>query len=338
MNLKEKQKNYSAFWNGNGTVVVNAGTEEGRQLPGSLYYETDSYLQQVCDGMDSLYLPGDTLPMIDPDLGPGSLAVYLGAEPVREKDTIWFEKPNGADLIHPISLNPRNRWWNTTLHILQKAAEVSQGSFLVPVPDLVENWDTLASLVGAESLLIKMMQQPEWVKRKIQEINAVYFTVYDKIHALVADNNMGGAFYAFQLWAPGKVAKLQCDGSAMFSREMFDEFVIPALTEQAEWLDFSLYHLDGTQAVHHLESLLKIKRLNAVEWTPQAGIEHGTHPRWYPMYKKILDSGKNLQVLVTEKGCIDEFCREIGTKGVFFLCLLSDEDFLFVTSTVNRYR
>ena len=42
------------------------------------------------------------------------------------------------------------------------------------------------------------------------------------------------------------------DASAMFSTPMFRRFVAPALTAQCEWLDYSLYHLDGTQAVHHL--------------------------------------------------------------------------------------
>ena len=83
---------------------------------------------------------------------------------------------------------------------------------------------------------------------------------------------------------------MQCDASAMFSSAMFDDFVVPALTEQCRWLDYSLYHLDGTQAMHHLDSLLAIEALDAIEWTPQAGIESGGHPRWYPLYKRIIDA------------------------------------------------
>ena len=59
----------------------------------------------------------------------------------------------------------------------------------------------------------------------------------------------------------------------------------------------SLYHLDGTQAICHLDALLEIKELQAIEWTPQAGIDEGGDPRWYPMYRKILDSDKALQVV-----------------------------------------
>ena len=49
------------------------------------------------------------------------------------------------------------------------------------------------------------------------------------------------------------------------------------------------------RCVHHIDSLLKIDALDGIEWTPQAGIEGGGHARWYPIYKKILDSGKRVQ-------------------------------------------
>ena len=65
-------------------------------------------------------------------------------------------------------------------------------------------------------------------------------------------------FGAFGIWAPGKTAKLQCDASAMFSPDMFQRFVVPSLTEQCEWLDYSMYHLDGSQAMCHLDALLGI--------------------------------------------------------------------------------
>jgi len=179
-----------------------------------------------------------------------------------------------------------------------------------------------------------MLKAPDLVLARINAINQAYFAAYDAIYQLTAPNNGGGAFHAFQLWSPGKVAKLQCDGSVMFSKSMFDEFVLPSLTAQAKWLDNSIYHLDGTQAVHHLDSLLEIKELDAIEWTPQTGIEDGINPRWYDMFRKILSSGKKLQVLVTEPEYIEQFCCEIGKKNIFFLCFLPDFQFCKVLDVV----
>lgn len=342
--FRRKKEAFTAFWKEGSTVVVNAavtgeGFEEGlNALPGRLYYETESYLTDLSNRYAKLSLRGDSLPMVDTDLGPGSLAVYLGSEPVCEETTIWF-KELGVSLPElNIPDEFPSAWWRRTLELLQWAADRVGEDYIIPTPDIVENWDTLASLIGAQNLLVWMIEEPELVKKAIESINRMWFKAFDAIYDIISPVNGGGAFNAFHLWAPGRVAKLQCDGSAMFSNEMFNEFVLPSLTEQIDWLDYSLYHLDGTQAVHHLDSLLRMKNLDVIEWTPQAGIETGIDPRWYPMFRKILESGKKLQVLVTDIKHIETFCREIGVHNIFFLSSLPDNEFIQVVETVEKYR
>ena len=99
------------------------------------------------------------------------------------------------------------------------------------------------------------------------------------------------------IWGPDKTAKVQCDAAAMISPAMLAEFVVPALTEQCEWLDYSMFHLDGTQCIPHLDILLEIDALNAVKWTPQAGIEDGGDPRWYDLYRRVLAADKSIQAV-----------------------------------------
>jgi hypothetical protein len=113
--------------------------------------------------------------------------------------------------------------------------------------------------------------------------------------------------------------------SAMFSPEMFGEFAVPGLTEQCEWLDHSLYHLDGTQALCHLDQLLGIDGLDAVEWTPQAGIETGGSPRWYDLYRRILTAGKSVQAVNVEPGEILPLLDAIGGRGVYLITQFGSE-------------
>jgi len=118
---------------------------------------------------------------------------------------------------------------------------------------------------------------------------------------------------------------VQCDSSAMFSPRMYKRFVVPALTAHCAWLDYSLYHLDGTQAMIHLDSLLAIEPLDAIEWTPQAGIETGGHKRWYELYRRILAGGKSVQVVNVELDEIVPLLDAIGPKGVYLLIQFKDE-------------
>jgi ABC-type sugar transport system ATPase subunit len=100
---------------------------------------------------------------------------------------------------------------------------------------------------------------------------------------------------------------------------------VPALTAQCKWLDHSLYHLDGTQAIVHLDTLLQIEPLDAIEYTPQAGIETGGHKRWHEMYRRILAAGKSVQVVNVEIPEVMPLLDALGPKGVYLLIQFKDE-------------
>jgi hypothetical protein len=110
----------------------------------------------------------------------------------------------------------------------------------------------------------------------------------------------------------------------MFSSAMFQEFVVPTLTTQCAWLDHAMYHLDGTQCISHLDHLLEIEPLQAIQWTPQAGIEGGGSPRWHAMYRRILAAGKSLLVGAKPAEVIP-LLDAIGGKGVYVMTCFTDE-------------
>ncbi len=61
-----------------------------------------------------LVFPGDILAMADTDMGPGSLALYLGSDPLFADSTVWFQACLD-DISQPIRFDPANRWWQVTL-------------------------------------------------------------------------------------------------------------------------------------------------------------------------------------------------------------------------------
>jgi hypothetical protein len=273
--------------------------------------------------------PLDVLPTACADLGPGSLALYLGSRPGFSEDTVWFhpciENEEEPEKLPALKFDPNHPWWKITEDILCRCAGAARGKYIVGCPDLVENMDTLSSLRGGQTLCLDMVERPEWIEQKISEINQVWFDAYDRIYDIIKLEDGSSAFGAFYIWGPGKVAKLQCDASAMFSPQMYRRFVVPALTAQCAWLDHSLYHLDGTQAMLHLDALLEIAPLDAIEWTPQAGIETGGNKRWHDLYRRILAAGKSVQVVNVEPDEVIPLLDAIGNKGVYMLIQFKDE-------------
>ena len=265
---------------------------------------------------------GTTFPFLDTQIGPGSLGTFIGSEPRFRPDTVWYE-PNLTDddvlLDTPIRFDPTNPWFRLHQAFIVAAQLSARGRFLVGIPDLIENIDTLAQLRGPQPLLMDMVDQPEWVERRLWEINEVYFAAFNLLVETIHDESGGNAFAAFGLWGPGRTAKVQCDACAMFSPQMFRQFVLPPLSEQCRWLDYSMFHLDGTACLDCLDDVLSIDSLDALEWTPEPRVPSGGNPHWYPTYRKILAAGKSVQAIQVAYDEVLPLFDAIGTEGVYVM-------------------
>ncbi len=339
-NWEETKQHFVDWWKGEGLVLSIYGTPKADPPhevvadpgpPPLVEAYTDGNLRARVNHftLAGRTYPADCMPLASADIGPGSLALLLGSEPGFSPQTVWFE-PCIGDVEEPeklpkLQFDPENKWWRVHEATLRAEAEMGRGKYMASCPDLIENIDVLASLRGSERVLFDMIERPEWVKEKLIEINQVFFEAYSRIYDIIKLPDGGSSFGAFALWGPGKTAKVQCDASAMISPNMFAEFVVPPLIEQCKWLDYSMFHLDGTQCICHLDHLLEIEELDAIEWTPQAGIEQGGDPRWYPIYKRILAAGKSVQAVGVMADEVIPLLDEIGPKGVYIMAGCGDE-------------
>lgn len=271
--------------------------------------------------MSRTFYGGEAFPYFDTHIGPGSLGTFLGSEPGFDERTVWYEPCiTDPDAYGPIIFRTENnRWWRAHLALIEEGLRRARGRYLVGVPDLIENVDTLAAMRGTEPMLMDLIERPEWVKPRLVEINRAFFSTFEAMHARVRDEHGGNAFCAFRIWGPGRTAKVQCDFSCMISPEMFREFVVPPLAEQCQWLDWSMYHLDGTTAVQHLDALLEIEPLDAIEWTPQAGRPGGGSPEWYDLYRRIKAGGKSVQAVGVEPEEVLPLLDAVGPEGMFVM-------------------
>lgn len=339
-NWTETKRHFTAWWERRGMVVGmwgapwRAGVNHAEAPPppaSPREAHADAALRARRNDWDLRHqcFPADAMPIACTNIGPGSLALYLGCEPGFSPETVWFEpcweQIADPESLPPIRFDPANPWWRTTEATLRACREAARGDYLVGCPDLCENIDILTALRGSQTLLTDMVERPEWVAQKVAEIDRAWFEVYDRVYDIIRDDDGSSAFHSFYVWGPGKSAKVQCDASAMISPDMFRQFVVPSLTAQCEWLDHSMYHLDGTQAICHLDALLEIEALDAIEWTPQAGLERSAHPRWFDLYRRILAAGKSVQVCGVSHEEIPPVLDAIGGNGVYFITSFTGE-------------
>ena len=137
----------------------------------------------------------------------------------------------------------------------------------------------------------------------------------------------------------GKVTKLQSDISLMISEEDFRRFVLPYLQEQCRKIDYTLYHLDGIDAIRHLDAILEIEELNAVQWTPGEGEPQGGNPCWYDLYRKILDKGKSVMPCWVTLDQLKPLLDHVGAKGLNILMdFKSEKDIEAALKITEDYR
>lgn len=290
--------------------------------------------------LSGMAFAGEAFPYFDTHLGPGNLATFLGAEPEFALDTVWYHPCISDPHDHPpLHFDPDNPWYLRQKAILEEGMKASGGRYLVGMPDLVENMDILAALRDSQKLMFDLIERPGWVHECLAAINQTYFAVFERFFEIIRDPWGGNAFSAFCIWGPGKTAKVQCDAAALISPRMFRQFVVPPLAEQCAWLDYSMFHLDGTQAIPHLDALLEIEALDAIEWTPQVSIPQGGDPMWYDMYRKILDAGKSVQAIGVEPDEVIPLLDAIGPNGMFIMVnARSEAEAYAVVEACEAYR
>ena len=354
---KEKFRNYWAHKNtGRPLMCVIARRPEVEQYSDGTPVE-GGYLDQICQGkyynmpeelkwkdMEDKYqnpqrivdryryfcqthaFLGESFPNLNIDFGPGSLASYLGSEIGFKEDTVWFNKClDGWDGVPKLTFDPENKWFKKHLQLAKDCQALAGDDFYVDMPDLMENIDVLASLRGAQDILFDLLDEPEMIGERIQVVTDIYYEYYDRFYDIIKDEEGGNAYTVFQIWGPGRTVKLQCDFSAMMSPEDFRKYIQPSLRTQSENVDHVLYHLDGPAAIKHMDALMEIDGIDALQWTSGDAGPDGTLPDWDVIYDKAIAAGKSIWVKVYSGEFedwirnVDRIVKKYGSHSLFLL-------------------
>jgi 5-methyltetrahydrofolate--homocysteine methyltransferase len=302
-----------------------AAVEKPRE-PRDQYLDVSAIIAGFRNYCETHYFLQDAFPAADIDLGPGSMALYLGGEPDFAWDTVWYKETcESPREFAALRYDEHNRWWTLHQKMAEEAAALAAGDFYVTIPDIIENLDILSALRGPQNLCYDMLDEPEAVHRGVDIVDSVYFRYYDRLYDILKDDDGSSSYTAFRILGKGRAAKIQCDYSALISPDMFREYVQPSLRKQCRNLDHSIYHLDGPDAIKHVPALMEIEELDALQWTCGAGKPDGSCEQWYPIYDQVRAAGKSLwiQLYDGDASCWAESAKRLvkryGKTGMYFL-------------------
>jgi hypothetical protein len=258
---------------------------------------------------------GDAMPVAWPNLGPEVFASFYGC-PIHFGDygTSWtdpildsWEQADGLQL----------DWESPYLHKLHEMTdillELGKGRFITGMTDWHPGGDAVAALRDPQELAVDLLTHLDEVQALLQRLEQDYFRVYGVFY-----EKLVGAGQPISTWTAlvceRKYYVPSNDFSIMISPAMFEDVFLPGIRRECQFLDRSIYHLDGPGALRHLDAILSIPELDALQFVPGAGNEG--FARWIPVYQRAQAAGKAIQVLCRLEE-LDLIVDTLDPHGVF---------------------
>lgn len=317
------------------------GGDLGHRYHRALTGRHDEQLREIDKWLESTEFLAESVPMLGPDLGPDQFAAFLGTDLEYSEDspgTNWV-KPiiEDWDSFLPVRLDPAGRMWRLVLDYSRKLAKHSEGRYLVAVADLHGNADALSALRTPERLCTDFYDCPDKVGEAMRQVRALFRPIYD---GLWEAGGMGGARGSggwAPFWCRRKFATIQSDYLALVGPDIGKKYILPALEEEASYLDHCVYHLDGPGCLPHLDNLLSIKEIDVIQWVSGAG-QRPMH-EWTDVLKKCQKAGKGLQLYdIQNLETVKRIAGELRPEGlVYCLSMRTAAEVDQVTSWLERH-
>ena len=215
-----------------------------------------------------------------------------------------------------ISFDKNGKWWQRTAEFADALKTQLGDEIMIAPPTLVGNLDALVALRGTNDLLMDLAMNPDGVKRALAQVNVAFSEIvveFDKLFEF----DKHGSINRHGFYSPKRMNVMQCDMSCMIGPEMFDEFLVPCFKHEMSFYDNIEYHLDGPDAIKHLEALCNLNKLDVIQWVPGDG--EGADQDWTWLYEKIDSLGKG-QILYCTVAEAKEFNKKLtSNKMIYYL-------------------
>ncbi len=257
---------------------------------------------------------GDSLPQAMPNLGPEIFSAFFGMEMEYGEHTSWgIPNLHDWEKASEIKFSKDNFYWKKIIEMTDILLEKGKGKYYTGYTDIHPGGDAIAAFRDPLNLNMDMIDCPENVKKLRKYVDDIFEEVFN-----FYTNKLQSAGQAISSW-PGIISSKRWhvpsnDFSCMISKPMFDDIFLPGIARECKIAEASIYHLDGPQALTHLDSLLDIKELNVIQWVYGSGKGRATN--WLNIYRKCQAAGKGIQ-LWAETDELDTIMENLRPEGVW---------------------
>jgi hypothetical protein len=198
--------------------------------------------------------------------------------------------------------------------LTQQAVSLSNGRYIVGLTDLHGNYDILAAMRDPQYLCLDMLDCPDLVRKAGRVASAAYVQAFERLYSHVAQAGMGSTTWC-NFYHPGPAYVTSCDFWCLVSDSIVREIILPDVIHEMRPLERNLFHLDGPQALRHLDILLEMENLDAVQWVYGSG--NGRAEDWIDVYRRIRAAGKSAHVYAEDPRDALAVLEAVGPEGLW---------------------
>jgi hypothetical protein len=265
----------------------------------------------------------ETFPVFWPNLGPEVYTAFYGVE-LEYKEVTAYAIPSieSWKQLDNIKLDFSNPYFRKLEEMTHEALKRGKGKYMVGYTDIHSGIDCAAAFRDPQQLCLDIMLEPEQVKKLVDISSRDFHTVYDHFDSILKSHNQLSVTW-MGIPSFGKMHIPGCDFASMLSPEDFDTFVLPSIKNEIAPMTHNIFHVDGKGVARHLDKLLELPKINAIQWVQGMGTDTPIM-QWVPLIKKVQAAGKSL-VIDLEVSELDSFMNEVRPEGIF-LCINADLD------------
>ncbi|MCJ7830204.1 MAG: hypothetical protein MUP74_02340 [Desulfobacterales bacterium] len=183
---------------------------------------------------------------------------------VLPDNVMAVEQKLSWDAALAVRLDPANPWFQKYLQLAEAMVQRAAGRYPVCHGAELGPTDLHAVLRGHNESLIDLMDAPDKCATLLETLGHIFREFTEVIWTRLPLFH-GGYFDAqYQLWAPGPIARLQEDATAVFSPALYRRLVQPVDRMLACHFANSFIHLHST-AMFMLDAFLEIEELRCLE-------------------------------------------------------------------------
>ncbi len=291
------------------------------------WFDAEYQVDTAIDKLERMSCKGETFPVLWPNLGSEVYGAFFGMDLEFSEVSSWA-KPvlrNAEDIFaaQRLVFSPENPYYQSILEQTKIALEKCKDRYIVGLTSWATGIDTVAGWIEPEDLLKDLLKYPEAVHNLLLRSQQNFRDIYDSFYNLVTlEYGHPSASWLGIPTMTGKSHIIQADFSNLISTELFDEFCKPSLEFESRMMDRVIFHMDGKGVANHIESILGIDNLDAVQWEQGLG---GDAPimQWVGLIKLIQSQGKSVIVYISLDE-LEAFMSAVAPEGIY-LCLSAAE-------------